>query len=171
MQVTNEFEYLTEMVAHHQEAIDAAAHLARSDRTVMRDFGRAIVETQSAEVARMETWLARWYAGEDTDVDYDPMMRDLSDLAGDELDRIFLQDMILHHMGAVMMSQQLIAGRLAEHTEVRALARSIRKTQHAEIRQMQRWLRTWYDEGWGPGRGWMYSKKDKKDQSHSGMMH
>ncbi|WP_433429297.1 DUF305 domain-containing protein [Nonomuraea sp. CA-141351] len=47
-----------------------------------------------------------------------PQMRDLSRLSGDALDETFLQDMIPHHMVAVMMSQQLLASGRAEHPEV-----------------------------------------------------
>ena len=39
-------------------------------------------------------------------VDYQPMMRDLSGLSGDALGHGNLQDMTVHHMMAVMMSQQ-----------------------------------------------------------------
>jgi uncharacterized protein (DUF305 family) len=135
----DEFSYLTHMVAHHQEAVAAAQQLARSERPQMRAFGRDIVATQSAQIDQMRAWLATWYPGRSTDVEYRPMMRDLTGLTGDRLDRVFLQDMVGHHMSAVMMSQQL-------------LARTIRDDQHAEIFKMRRWLRTWYGTGWH--RGW-----------------
>jgi uncharacterized protein (DUF305 family) len=72
------------------------------------------------------------------------MMRDLSQLRGDALDRAFLEDMIRHHMMAVMMSQQLLNRQLVEHRDVRPFAESIRDTQTAEIRTMQQWLRDWF---------------------------
>jgi uncharacterized protein (DUF305 family) len=141
--VTSEQEFLVEMVAHHREAIRAARELARSDRATMRDFGERIVEVQSAQVSQMEDWLARWYADEPVDADYDPMMRDLSGLRGDRLDRTFLEDMVWHHMAAVMMSQHLLVSGLVEHDEVGALARDVRDEQRAEIVQMRRWLADW----------------------------
>ena len=75
----------------------------------MREFGAVIVASQTAQIQQMRTWLALWHPGEPTDVDYQPMMRDLSGLSGDALDRAFLEDMTVHHMMAVMMSQQLLA--------------------------------------------------------------
>ena len=105
----DEFSYLTHMVAHHEEAVDAARQLARSERPQMRAFGRTIVATQSAQIDQMRAWLATWHPDRSTDVDYRPMMRDLTGLSGDRLDRTFLQDMVGHHMAAVMMSQQLLA--------------------------------------------------------------
>jgi uncharacterized protein (DUF305 family) len=100
-----------------------------------------------------DAWLADRYPEQSTTVDYRPMMRDLSGLSGDRLDRAFLQDMISHHMAAVMMSQHLL-WRGTDHEEVAALAQSIRDDQHAEINQMQRWLTQWFDTDWrGMGMG------------------
>jgi uncharacterized protein (DUF305 family) len=146
--VASEQEYLAEMVAHHEEAIDAAGELRRSDRAVMRRFGERIVETQSAQVAQMRSWLDEWYPAESADADYEPMMRDLTGLSGDRLDRTFLEDMVGHHMAAVMMSQHLLASGLIDHDEVAALAADIRDDQHAEILRMRAWLRAWFGIGW-----------------------
>ena len=63
------------------------------------------METQTAQIEPMTGWLASPYPEQSATVDYRPMMRDLSGLSGDGLDRTFLQDMIDHHMAAVMMSQ------------------------------------------------------------------
>jgi uncharacterized protein (DUF305 family) len=142
--VRSEQEFLVEMVAHHEEAIEAAGELARSERAEMRELGRSIVEGQTAEVEQMQEWLERWYPDASTDADYEPMMRDLSRLSGDRLDQVFLEDMVWHHMAAVMMSRQLVARDLAEHDEVEELARSIAAAQHAEILMMRRWLWEWF---------------------------
>ncbi|MFI9846630.1 DUF305 domain-containing protein [Nonomuraea sp. NPDC051941] len=154
--VGSEFDYLAEMVAHHQEAVTAAGQLQRSNRAELRTLGASIVKAQSAEIASMKKWLAAWHPGRSTAVDYRPMMRDLSKLSGDALDKAFLQDMIPHHMVAVMMSQQLLMRRQAEHEEVRAFAASVRDTQHSEMFQMQRYLSDWFGTGsWDmPGMGW-----------------
>lgn len=145
MHVESEFDYLAGMIPHHQEAIAAAKLLAkRTERQAMRDFAAGIVTTQTAEVRRMTRWLSEWYPGRDPSVDYDPMMRALDGLTGDALDRAFLEDMIPHHMMAVMMSQQLVWRRLAEHAPVVPFARGIRDTQHEEIRTMSGWLARWF---------------------------
>jgi uncharacterized protein (DUF305 family) len=146
--VASEQEYLAEMVAHHREAIAAARELRRSDRATMRRFGERIVQAQSAQVAQMEAWLGEWYADESTDTDYEPMMRDLTGLSGDRLDRTFLEDMVGHHMAAVMMSQHLLASGLVDHDEVAVLAADIRDDQHAEILRMRDWLRDWFGVRW-----------------------
>lgn len=148
----SESDYLAEMVAHHEEAVRAARELARSDRPEMRALGESIGESQTAQIEQMRGWLDKWYPQDPTDVDYRPMMRDLTGLSGDRLDRGFLVDMIGHHMMAVMMSQHLL-WRGTEHREVADLARSIRDDQHAEITRMQRWLAAWFDVDWRPGMG------------------
>lgn len=145
--IAGEYEYLSEMVPHHEEAVTAARQLERSDRPEMRQLGRTIVETQSVEVERMKGWLARWYPSSPTPTPTATMMRDLSGLSGEKLDKAFLQDMIPHHMMAVMMSQQLLMRGQAEHSEVVEFARSVRDGQHDEAMQMREWLAQWY--GWG----------------------
>ena len=145
--VDSEFEYLTRMIPHHEEAIASAELLlAGTDRAQMEAFARDIIDTQSAEVNQMQTWLAEKYPDREVAVDDEPMMRDLTGLRGDELDQAFLEDMIGHHMGAVMMSQQLLAGDLAELPEVVPFAEQIRDSQHAEIFQMRAWLTDWFGQ-------------------------
>ena len=165
MRVESEFGYLTQMIPHHEEAIDSAQVLLEgTDRSDMETFAQEIIDTQSAEVAQMREWLATWYPGQDTAVAYEPMMRDLTALDGDELDRVFLEDMIGHHMAAVMMSQQLLTEDLAEHPEVVPFAEHIRDSQRAEIHQMRGWLADWFDgSAMGPmmwdgmtGFGWLW---------------
>jgi uncharacterized protein (DUF305 family) len=143
--VASEFDYLTRMIPHHVEAIATAQILQRgTERQEMRSFAASIIDTQSAEVRQMEEWLAAWYPGRDTRVGYQPMMRELSGLSGSALDQAFLEDMIPHHMMAVMMSQQLLASSLARHETVVPFARNIRDTQHEEIQMMSAWLREWF---------------------------
>lgn len=145
-EVRSEFDYLTRMIPHHEEAIVAAKELqSGTQRQEMRTFAASIIETQTAEVTQMKAWLAAWYPGRDTRVNYTPMMRTLTGLGGAALDRAFLEDMIPHHMMAVMMSQQFLAANLADHGEVVPFARNIRDTQQNEIYTMTGWLREWFD--------------------------
>ena len=151
--VASEFDYLAGMIPHHEEAIATARILLRgTERQEMRAFAATIIETQSAEVAQMQSWLAAWYPGRDAGVDYRPMMRDLAGLTGDALDRAFLDDMIPHHMMAVMMSQQLVMRNLALHADVMPFAGNIRDTQRAEIQMMSEWLRVWFHKMFAHGR-------------------
>ncbi len=66
------------------------------------------------------------------------MMRELENLSGAELDRVFLEDMVMHHMGAIMMARSVRP--YIEHEEVKVLADAIEETQSDEITLMQQML-------------------------------
>ena len=169
--VSSEYAYLKEMIAHHEEAVTAAQQLERSPRAQMREFGEAIIASQSAQIDSMEQWLTDWYPTRSGEADYQPMMRDLTDLSGDRLDQVFLQDMIGHHMGAVMMSQRLLMGGVADHEQVEVLAQTIRDEQHTEIFQMQQWLQEWFGQGWQHGMNGGMHQGSHGGWMGSGMMH
>lgn len=61
---------------------------------------------------------------------------------GDELDRIFLEDMIVHHQGALDMTEVLLEK--TERPELQTLAADIIIAQTAEIIQMEAWLEKWF---------------------------
>lgn len=141
--VNSEYEFLVHMIPHHEEAVYTAGLLMENtEREEMKKFADEIIRTQSEEIEMMISWLEAWYPEKEHDIDYRPMMRNLESLE-EELDRTFLEDMIFHHMEAVMMSQQLLSQGLAEHEEVNALARNIRNNQRKEIIMMRNWLVRW----------------------------
>lgn len=142
--IDSEYDYMSSMIPHHEEAVQNARILRdRTNRAEMREFAQDIIEVQSREIDQMTEWLERWYPDRPARADYEPMMGDYTGMNGDELDVGFLQDMIPHHMAAVMMSQQLLGGRLAEHDQVAELARGIRDAQLREIRRMSDWLQAY----------------------------
>ncbi len=138
MMVSSEREFVIGMIPHHQEAVDTAKEvLARGGSTEdIRTLATGIIEAQEREIAMLKQWHLDWY-GEAyvADDSYQPMMRDLSQLSGAELDERFLQDMIPHHMGAIMMAQSVRP--YIEHQEITDMANAIMETQTAEIDLMQ----------------------------------
>ncbi len=72
------------------------------------------------------------------------MMANLDGKEGDELDRVFLAEMIVHHEGAVDMAEAVLAR--GKHPELKELAGDIVTAQTKEIAQMKGWLKTWYGE-------------------------
>jgi len=143
MMVSSEREFIAGMIPHHQEAVDTAKEvLARGGTThEIRQLVADIVVAQEREIADMKTWYEGWYGEPYTESDnYMPMMRDLRELSGAELDRTFLEDMIPHHMGAIMMARSVQP--YIEHEEIAVLAAEIIRTQAEEIRLMQRLLQT-----------------------------
>ncbi|MDA0642141.1 MULTISPECIES: DUF305 domain-containing protein [Nonomuraea] len=144
--ITSEYDYLAQMVPHHEEAVTAARQLQRSERPDMRRLGQSIVTTQTAEIGRMRGWLEQWYPRSPAPSPSVTTMPDLSGLSGDQLDRTFLQYMIPHHMMAIMMSQQVLMHGEAEHAEVAGFARTVRDDQWAEVRLMRRYLVQWFGQ-------------------------
>ena len=143
--VKSEYDFLIHMIPHHEEAVSSAVILRENtEREEMKEFAEDIIRIQSEEIEQMTTWLAAWYPEKDHDIDRQIVMRDLENMEGEELDQAFLEDMIPHHMEAIMMSQQLISRGLAEHEEVISLARSIRDSQRDEIHMMRNWMSQWY---------------------------
>lgn len=145
MQMNSEFDYLSQMIPHHQEAIDTARIvLEQSNRPEMKEFAQDIIDVQSAEIEQMQAWLSEWYSGQESTYDYTTMMRDLNEVEADQLDQAFLEDMIMHHHMAVMMSRMLVNHGLVEHEAVRPFAEQIAYSQMNEIHQMRAWLYEWY---------------------------
>lgn len=66
----------------------------------------------------------------------------LDTLNGEEFEKAFLQQMIMHHAMAVMMARPI--PEKAVHDELKATGQSIISSQTAEIEQMRGWLKDWY---------------------------
>jgi len=70
----------------------------------------------------------------------DADMQQLTAASGTEFDRLFLQQMIVHHQGALEMADTEIAE--GSNTAALALAQSIKTSQTAEISEMQQMPQT-----------------------------
>jgi len=62
--------------------------------------------------------------------------------SGDAFDAAFINEMIVHHQGAVEMAQ--LALNNAHHQEIKDLAQAIIAAQTKEIGDMQAWYTNWY---------------------------
>ncbi len=74
------------------------------------------------------------------------MMADMSaslrGKSGDDFDKVFLGEMIVHHQGAVEMAQLALTS--AKHQEIKDLATAIIVAQNKEIADMMSWSKSWY---------------------------
>jgi len=144
-QVYSEFDFLVEMIPHHQEAVDSSRDIkVISERPELQEFAREIIEVQEREIQELQGWIDLWYPDSHAHVRYQPMMRDLAGLSVEEAEKTFLEDMIVHHEMAVMMARELLEKDMAEHSEVEDMARSIIEQQDREIELMQKWLNEWF---------------------------
>lgn len=141
MMVTSEKDFIEKMIPHHEEAVLTAQQvLARGGSTdAMRTLATNIITAQEKEIADMKSWYTEWYPNENISNTYVPMMRDLSTLSGKQLDTVFLEDMIMHHMGAIMMAQGVQP--FITRPEINSLTQAIITTQAQEIEQMRALLK------------------------------
>jgi uncharacterized protein (DUF305 family) len=72
------------------------------------------------------------------------MTASLKGKSGDEFDKAFLSDMIMHHQGAVDMANLALTN--ANHQEIKDLAKSIITSQTSEIEQMKQWEQNWFSK-------------------------
>lgn len=72
----------------------------------------------------------------------DEMMQGLAGKTGDDFDKAFLSEMIMHHEGAVTMAEAALKN--ATHEEIKTMAHAIISAQTTEIKQMQDWQKAWY---------------------------
>ena len=142
MMVSSEREFLTGMIPHHQEAVDTATEVVERGGSTpeIKTLAENIIIAQELEIAEMKQWYLAWYGEEYVEEgSYQPMMRELAGLSGADLDRRFLEDMIPHHMGAIMMAQSVRP--YIKHQEITDMADVIMTTQTAEIELMRDLLR------------------------------
>lgn len=72
------------------------------------------------------------------------MMTNLSGKTGDDFDKAFISEMIIHHEGAVEMAEAALVN--AKHEEIMQMAHEIISAQTREIQQMKDWQRSWYGQ-------------------------
>jgi uncharacterized protein (DUF305 family) len=70
------------------------------------------------------------------------MMAGLEGKTGNEFDKAFLSEMIVHHQGAVDMAQAVIS--TSKRPELLKLARDIITAQTQEINMMKEWQKKWF---------------------------
>ncbi|MBF6102061.1 DUF305 domain-containing protein [Nocardia cyriacigeorgica] len=156
------------MIPHHSQAIEMSDMLlAKQDIPAdVTALAEQIKAAQGPEIAQLESWLEQWgeptempetgnndMPGMDMDEGMDGMegmqmegmmseedMQALSDAQGTDAARLFLEQMIAHHEGAIDMAQTEIEdGQFPDAVE---MARTIADTQQQEIDTMRQLLTT-----------------------------
>lgn len=133
------------MIPHHEQAVQMSENLlAKTGGTAeVRALATAITAAQQPEIDRFRSWLDGWGADEGMggmDHGTDGMMSDddmsmLEDASGADADRLFLEQMIVHHQGAIAMAQTEVTE--GGHPDAVALAEQIASSQTAEITLMR----------------------------------
>lgn len=143
------------MIPHHAQAVEMSTIMLEKEGmpTEVRELAQQIADEQEPEIAEMRGWLDDWGM---------PEMGDMSDMGGhaghggmdgmlseEQLDelraatgdgavRLFLEQMIAHHEGAIEMGRDVLDD--GRHPDVRAFAERMIDAQQAEIDTMREWL-------------------------------
>ena len=144
---SREVTFARDMMAHHSQAVEMAVMIRdRTEDAEIRTFALDITLTQQAQIGQMQGWLAIWNVpvsgleppmqgmGEAMGMATRAEINELETLTVDEAEVKFLQLMIRHHQGGVMMAESLLGQ--SQRPEVRTLATSIVNGQKAEMEYM-----------------------------------
>lgn len=154
--------FIDAMSMHHQGAVVMAKEaLEKSTRPEIKQLANNIIQSQTKEISQMKRWRTTWYpqassqpvayGGENKSImpmsakQQESMMmsQDLG-AADDQFDLRFLNTMIPHHEGALVMAKD--ASSKSTRPEIKQLNQSILTSQQAEIEQMQQWRKAWYNK-------------------------
>jgi len=144
--------FVQNMIPHHEQALVMTAMVA--DRTASSDLpllAERMDISQRAEISQLETWLdahghhsagGHGSHGEDhaelmPGMLTEPELSRLESASGHTFDRLFLQLMIRHHEGAVLMVGDLLAQGGGQEPSVFQLAQHIDADQRVEIARMR----------------------------------
>ena len=144
--ITNatDLQFIDMMVPHHQMATMMADEvLARGSRADVKAFAQKAKDDQTAEIAQMKA-ARKELTGTDVlpppppDPHMDAEMAMMMHMSGEELDQMFLEDMIAHHAGAISVSHR--AKDSLRRSDIQELSRKIFDAQAMEIGQLQAML-------------------------------
>ena len=144
-------QFMQGMIGHHAQALEMAALLpSRTSREEMKLLARRIEVSQADEIRMMQAWLqARGEQIPDAHAHHargaplmpgmltpDAMSR-LAEAKGGAFDRLFLELMIKHHDGALVMVKELFSKPGAgQESDIYAFASDVDADQRMEIDRM-----------------------------------
>lgn len=142
--ITDEKSFLLEMIPHHQEAVESSELLLQTVLDPdLKQFLTDVITVQTQEITQMKSWLKDWYKEEYSDKsNYMPMMGELDNYSGEELEKMYIEGMIRHHQGAIAMAEKVIE--LKPRNEIEQMANDIVTVQQQEVNILQGWLNTKY---------------------------
>ncbi len=152
--------FIDAMIPHHKGAVEMAQDaLQKSQRPEIKQLARNIIADQNREIKQMKQWRQAWYPNaSNTLVAYDAQMGHSMAMShkqmqgmmmnGDlgpadaQYDLRFINMMIPHHQGAIVMANDAL--NKSQRPQIKRLAQSIITSQQQEIDQMKRWRTLWY---------------------------
>lgn len=158
--VNYDLRFIDSMIPHHQGAVIMSKEaLQKSKRPEIKKLANDIIKAQNKEIAELKQWRQAWYPSSGSKpVAYDTQQKKMVDMssqqmqammmnmdlgaADNEFDLRFIDAMIPHHEGALVMAQD--AASKSKRPQIKKLAQDIISSQQAEINQMKQWRQAWY---------------------------
>ncbi len=154
--------FIDGMSVHHQGAVNMAQDvLKQSKRPEMKKIANEMIVAQKREISQMKEWRKTWYPKADnTPMAYHAPMGHMMAMtpeqtqsmmmtmdlgaADDQFDLRFLNAMIPHHEGALVMAEDAL--KKSKRPEMKKLSEEILVSQKKEIEQMKEWRKAWYKQ-------------------------
>jgi uncharacterized protein (DUF305 family) len=154
--------FIDGMTVHHQGAVNMAQDvLKQSKRPEMKKLATDIIAAQKREINQMKEWRKTWYPkASSTPMAYHAQMGHMMAMtpeqmqnmmmsmdlgaADDQFDLRFINAMIPHHEGALVMAEDAL--KKSKRPEMKKLAQEILTSQKQEIEQMKEWRQAWYKQ-------------------------
>jgi len=142
--------FATDMIPHHAQAVEMAdLALDKATNDKVTTLATAIKGAQDPEIRTMSGWLVGWgekvpgamHGGHSmSGMMSEERMADLEKASGAAFDRLWVDMMIEHHEGAVLMAREELAE--GQSPDAKALAQDIIEAQNAEIATMRELAKT-----------------------------
>ena len=146
--------FIANMIAHHQGAVDMAKLAQQNAKhEELKNMADDIISAQEKEITDMTSWQKAWgypstSANNMMDHSAMGMMDEMAGMntalegkTGDDFDKTFIEQMIMHHQSAIDMAAP--GEQNAKHQEVKDLTKAIISAQTKEIQQMKQWQKDW----------------------------
>jgi uncharacterized protein (DUF305 family) len=152
--------FISGMITHHAQAIEMVNLLkSRTESESMRMMALRIEVSQNDEIAWMRRWLDERKQPQPSEHAHhmpggmmpgmlsDAEMTKLAAAKGPEFDRLFLEGMIKHHMGALIMVEELFnSPGSAQQADMFDFASHVDSDQRMEISRMTQMLKDMKDK-------------------------
>ncbi|RVX42629.1 uncharacterized protein (DUF305 family) [Nonomuraea polychroma] len=137
------------MIPHHEQAVEMADLAAtRASDPEVKKLATTIKAAQDPEIQTMRGWLTEWGKPESDPEGHmghgmpgmlsEQEMNRLEAAKGKAFDKLFVQQMIAHHKGAIKMART--EQKDGSNPQAKELAKTIETTQKAEVEQMRKIL-------------------------------
>jgi len=133
------------MIPHHSQAVEMSDILLAKDDVDARvtELATEIKAAQAPEIEQMQGWLTSWGNPPMPAMDHGSMegmvapadLEKLKSASGPDAARLFLDQMIGHHEGAITMAQGVLDG--GQFEPAKTMARAIIDSQQREIDEMK----------------------------------